>query len=147
MIESLASELKNIGLISFFYFIFNCCPHAQYMALQKSVDQVYGAGGIGEISLMKLLHTFWSTQEALDEHFKETWVRVNSNSLMPFMSDITNEENEDGNSNIVMFELQVFDVGTLKKPFLTRWWHVNTCAAHIIRYFNSWGGGLATATH
>ena len=91
--ESLASELKNIGRISFFYCIVNCCLHAQYKALQKSVEQVYGAGGLGEVSFMQLLHTFLSTQEALDEDFKETWVRVNPNSLMNFMSDIKNEEN------------------------------------------------------
>ena len=83
------------------------------------MEQVYGAGGIGKISFMKLLHTFWSTQEAFGENFKETWVRVNPNSLMTFMSDITNEENEEGISDIFMFEVQVCDVGTLQKTFLT----------------------------
>ena len=52
---------------------------------------------------MQLLNTVWSTQEALGEYFKETWVRVNPNSLMHFMSDITNEENKEGNSDIGMF--------------------------------------------
>ena len=56
---------------------------------------------------------------------------------MPFMSDITNEENEEGNSDIGMFEVQVCDVGTFQKPLLTRWCHVNTCATQVIRYFNS----------
>ena len=45
--EILARELKNIGSNSFFYRIFNCCLQAQYKALQKSVEQVYGAGDIG----------------------------------------------------------------------------------------------------
>ena len=56
--ESLASELKNIVRISFFYHIVNCCLHSQSKALQQSVEQVYGAGGHGEISFMKLLYTF-----------------------------------------------------------------------------------------
>ena len=85
MTESLASELKNICRISFFYFILNCCLHSRYKALKQSVEQVYGAGGIEEVSFMQLLHMFWSTQEALGEEFKETWVIVNPNYLMPFM--------------------------------------------------------------
>ena len=47
VIESLASELKNYVRISFFYFIVNCCMYAQSKALQKSVEQLYGAGGLG----------------------------------------------------------------------------------------------------
>ena len=139
MTESLSSELKNSGHISFFYCIVNCCMHSQSKALQQSVEQVYGVGGLGEVYFMQLLHTFWSKQEALGEDFKETWVRFNPNSPMIFMSDTINEENEDGNSDIGMFEVQVFDVGTVQKLFLMRWWHVNTCAAQIIGYFNSWG--------
>ena len=57
---------------------------------------------------------------------------------MPFISDIKNEENTEGNSEIEMFEVQACDVGTLQKIFMTRWWNVNTCAAQVIRYFNSW---------
>ena len=91
VIESLAIELKNIGCISFFCSIVNCFLHVQYKSLQKSVEQVYGAGDIGEVFFIQLFHTFWSTKEALDEYFKETWVRVNPYYLMPFMSDITNE--------------------------------------------------------
>ena len=41
-----------------------------------------------------------------------------------------------------MFEVQVCDVGTLQKPLLTRWWHVNTCDAQVIQSFNLWGGIL-----
>ena len=50
--ESLASELKNIGRISFFYCIVNCCLYAKSKALQKSVEQVYDSGGLGEVSFM-----------------------------------------------------------------------------------------------
>ena len=39
---------------------------------------------------------------------------------MPFIPDITNEENEEGNSDIGMFEVKVCDVGTLQKMLLTR---------------------------
>ena len=85
---------------------------------------------------MQLLHTFWSTLGSLGEYFKYTWVRVNQNSPMPFISDTKNEENEEGDSDIGMFEVQVCDVGTLQKLFLTRWWHVNTCSAQVIRSFN-----------
>ena len=88
MTEVLSSEIKNIGRISFFYHIINCCLLAQSKALQKSVEKVYGAGGLQEVYFMKLLHMYWSTQEALGEDFKETWVAVNPNSPMPFMSDI-----------------------------------------------------------
>ena len=139
MTEILASEFKNIGRISFFYRIFTFCLHDQYKALQKSVEQVYGAGGLGEVYFMQLLHMFCSIQEAICEKFKETWIRVNPNYLMPFMLEITNEENEESNSDIGMFEVQVCDVGTLKKPLLKRWWHFNTCSAQIIPYFNSRG--------
>ena len=68
--ESLASELKNIGRISFLYIIVNFCLHAQCKALHQSVEQVYGAGGIGEVSFVQLLHIFCSTQESLGEDFK-----------------------------------------------------------------------------
>ena len=85
MKEKLAGELKNIGLISFFYFIVNCCLKTQYKALKKSVEQVYGAVGHGEVSFMQLFHTLWSTQDALGEDFKETWVRVNPNYPIPFI--------------------------------------------------------------
>ena len=37
---------------------------------------------------MKFSHTFFSTEEALGEYFKDTWVRVNPSSPMPFMSNI-----------------------------------------------------------
>ena len=40
---------------------------------------------------MKLLHMFWSMEEALGEDFKDAWVRLNLNTPMPFVSDITNE--------------------------------------------------------
>ena len=65
--------------------------HPQSKALQKSVQQVYGAGGLGEVSFMQLFHKFLLTQEKIGEDFKETWVRVKQNYLMPFISDITNE--------------------------------------------------------
>ena len=71
MTESLASELKKIGRIFVLYPIVNLCLHTQSKALQQSVEQVYGAGGIREVSFMQLLHTFWSTQEALVEEFKD----------------------------------------------------------------------------
>ena len=53
------------------------------------------------------------------------------------MSDIANEYNEEGGSDSGMFEVQVCDVGNLQKPFLMGWWNVNTCAAQVIRSFNS----------
>ena len=85
MTESLSEELKNIGHIYVLYHIFNCCLHAQSKALQRSVEQVYGAGGLREVSSMQLLHKFWLTQEALGEHFKETWVILNPDYPMPLM--------------------------------------------------------------
>ena len=69
---------------------------------------------------MQLLHMFLLTQEALGEDLKQTWVRVNPNSPMTFMSDITNEENEEGDIDIGMFEVQVFGVFTLQKLLMTR---------------------------
>ena len=57
----LASELKNVVRISFLCSIVNCCMHAQYKAMQKSVEQFYGAGGLGEVYFIQLFHTFWST--------------------------------------------------------------------------------------
>ena len=54
-------------------------------SLQKIVEKVYGAGGIVEISFMRLLHTFWYFPEALVEDFKKTWIRVDPNSSMPFI--------------------------------------------------------------
>ena len=41
---------------------------------------------------MLLLQKFWLTHEALGEDFKERRVRLNPNSPMTFMSDITNKE-------------------------------------------------------
>ena len=55
---------------------------------------------------------------------------------MPFMSDIKNEENEEGDSDNIMIKVQVCDVVTLKRPFLTGYWHVDTCAAQFVSYFN-----------
>ena len=66
---------------------------------------------------------------------------------MPFISDITNEENEEGDSEIFMFELQVCDVVTLQKPLLTRWWYINTCDTQVIWYLNSRKKYLVTTTH
>ena len=51
--EILSSELKNVGRIIFFYRIVNYCLHSQSKALQKSVEQVYGAGGLQEVSFMQ----------------------------------------------------------------------------------------------
>ena len=39
---------------------------------------------------------------------------------MPFMSNITNEGNEEGDSDNIMIKVQVWDVDTLYKLFLTR---------------------------
>ena len=47
----------------------------------------------GGILHVVVAHVF-PTKEALGEDFKYMWVIVNHNSPMPFMSDITNEENE-----------------------------------------------------
>ena len=92
MTESLAGELKQMCIICVFYSTINCFLHAQYKALHKSVEQVYGAGSLGEVSVVQLLHNFWSTKEALGVNFKKTWVRLNPNSPMSFISDIKNEE-------------------------------------------------------
>ena len=91
--EILAGEIKNFGRICVLYHILNFCLHTQYKALHKSVEQVYGAGGLRDVSFMQLLQMFWSTQEELGEDFKETWVRVNPTYPMPFMSYTINEEN------------------------------------------------------
>ena len=69
--ESFSSKLKNIGHIIYFYRIVNCCLHAQSKALQKILENVYGAGGIGEVSFMQLLHTLFSKQEYIGEDFKD----------------------------------------------------------------------------
>ena len=61
---------------------------------------------------------------------------------MPFMSDIKNEEDEEGDSDNGMIEVQVCDVGTLQKLLLNRWCHVNTCATQVIWCVHSWRGGL-----
>ena len=67
---------------------------ASHRTIQQSVEQVYGEGGLREVSFMQLLNTFWSTKEALGEDFKYTWVRVKPDSSMHFMSDMKNEEME-----------------------------------------------------
>ena len=85
---------------------------------------------------MQLLHMFWSTHEIIGNYFKETWVGVNPNYPMPFMSDITDEQNEEFDSDNRIIELQVCDVGTFKKLLLKIWWHANTCAAQVVSYFN-----------
>ena len=56
---------------------------------------------------------------------------------MLFMSDIKNEVNEEGESDIGVFEVQVCDVHTSHKPFMMRWWYVSTCVAQVIRSFSS----------
>ena len=89
--ESLSSELKNVGRICVLYSILNFCLKSQSKALNKNVELVHGEGVLGEISFMRLLHMFSLTQEALGEDFKYTWVRVNPNYPMHFMSDITNK--------------------------------------------------------
>ena len=58
------------------------------------MKQLYDVGGLGELSFMQLFHAFLSTEEALGEYFKETWVRVNPNDSVSFVSDITNGDNE-----------------------------------------------------
>ena len=55
---------------------------------------------------------------------------------MPFMSDITTEENEEGGSDNGIIKMKVCNVGTLQKALLLKWWHVNTFDARLIRYFN-----------
>ena len=42
---------------------------------------------------MQVFHMCLSTEESLGEYFKFTWVIVNPNYPMPFMSDIINKEN------------------------------------------------------
>ena len=86
---------------------------------------------------MQLLHMFWSTEKEIGEYFKDTWVIVNPNETIPLISDITNEENEQGDSDNGMIEVQLCDVGILKKPFLMRKWHINNCAAQVEHYFIS----------
>ena len=54
------------------------------------MEQVAGSGVLREVYFMQLLHKFWSTEEALHEEFKETWVRLKPNDSMRLMSDITN---------------------------------------------------------
>ena len=78
------------------------------------MEQLYGAGVLMKVSLMQLLHTFWSTYEALVEYSKETWARVNPDSPVPFMSDITNEENKESYIDNVMIKAQLCDAGTLQ---------------------------------
>ena len=62
---------------------------------------------------MQLLHTIWSAQEKLGQDFKDIWIRVNPNYPVTFRGDLTNKENEEGDSDIVIFKVQVFYVGIL----------------------------------
>ena len=63
---------------------------------------------------------------SVGEYFRDTWFRVNPNYPIVFMSDKINEENEEGNSDIGMFKVQVCDAGTSQKPFLKIWSNINT---------------------
>ena len=87
---------KNLVRICALYLIVNCYLHDQSKALQKSVEQVYGVDGIGEVYFIQLLHMFLQMEEALGEELKQIQVRVNPNSPMTFMADITNEERKLG---------------------------------------------------
>ena len=109
---------------------FSCTPNIRHCSKvqRKYMVQVV----LGRYISFNYCTNIWSTREALGEYFKKTWVRVNQNPFMPFMSNITNEENKEGKSDIGMFEVQVCDVGTLQKPFLTILCHVNTFATRVI---------------
>ena len=86
---------------------------------------------------MKLLHVFWLAYEALGGQFKETWVILNLNATITFISDIKNEDNEQGDSDNFIIEVKVCDVGTLQKPLLIRRRRINTFSAQVFQYFNS----------
>ena len=53
--DSLAGELNNFGFICVFYRIVNLCLHAQYKALQKSVERFYGEGVLGDSIIAHVL--------------------------------------------------------------------------------------------
>ena len=83
--DILASKLKNVVSICVLYCIINCFLHSQTKELQQSVEQLYGTGGIREVYFIHLLHTFFSTEEALGEDFKYTWVILNPNYPIHFI--------------------------------------------------------------
>ena len=60
-----------------------CTPNLNHCSKLCNKSMVHMV--LGGFSFMQLMHTFWSTKQALGVYFKETWVRVNPNDLMPFM--------------------------------------------------------------
>ena len=69
---------------------------------------------------MRMLHTFLSTYEEIGKYFKDSWVTVNPNDPMTFMSDTKNEENKQDDSDNIMIEVQVCAVGAWQKMLLMR---------------------------
>ena len=153
MTEDLEKNLKKKKVTDpFVYYVLNCCLHAQSKALQNAVEEIFGEGGLGIVSFMQLLHTCWSLQESLGEAFKETWVKINPSIPLPYMTDVygapwwgedqeqerRDQESEEQKSESQGSSIDTSDVGTVQKPLITRWWHVNICAAQILRSLLGW---------
>ena len=67
-----------------------------------------------------------------------TGVRLKTNDHMPFISYINNAYIESVDIHNGIIEAQVCNAGTLQKPLLTRWWHINTPVMQFFRYFDTY---------
>jgi hypothetical protein len=108
-LESSASKIDD--LLYDIYYIINCALHSHSKCLQNAWEKSFGKGGLQQITLLQLLHSFWSLQEALGEHFKKFW------SVLIQREWIQN---------------------ILPKPILTRWGYVLDAATSIEEYFEEW---------
>ena len=108
-LESSASKIEMF--LNNINYIINCTLHSHSKCLQKAWEQAFGGGGREEVTLLQLLHCFWSLQEALGENFKDVW-------------------------KLLIEEEWVTKL--LSKPILTRWGYVLQTATSVEDMYDKW---------
>ena len=109
---TLESSASKIGqFLNDIHYIINCTLHSHSKCLQKAWEQAFGGGGREEVTLLQLLHCFWSLQEALGENFKDVW-------------------------KLLIEDEWVTKV--LSKPILTRWGYVLQTATSVEDMYDKW---------
>jgi hypothetical protein len=113
-LESFARELCLLQATDqFLYVVIGCALHALQLGFANGIKAAFGEGGLGKHNLMQLIHCCYDLQECVKEpKLRHLFWEIATESPPP---------------------------EKMSTPVLTRWWHVNVAAMHLLENWNEWG--------
>jgi hypothetical protein len=116
--DSCVESLTRNGLVDpFIFYCASCIMHALSRPLQVAFENHFGKGGLFKKTILQVLHTAWSIQDAMGEQFISIWNLFVHGGEPEAVGDVMDR---------------------ICKPLLTRWGYVMQCADAMLERWDEW---------